>query len=152
MCKSHIRSTTPRWTHTDRCWDHQTLTTIDTRVPQEGGRVQGWESVWGVLGIPLLGKVYWVVGFLASWFLVSWFLVWFVVSLFRSFEVHRFHQSFLDYLCFVSKFIGFKVQKIEIDIYCVWQIVDPVLKTSEHYHFMLSEIYWSHIQDFRKTN
>ena len=45
----------------------------------EGGRVQGWESVcYGVMGTPLLEKIYWFnycfIGFWVSWFLVSWLL------------------------------------------------------------------------------
>ena len=80
------------------------------RVPQEGGRVQRWESVcWGVLGTP---KVCRFLGFLGYWFSVSCFLVLGVsVSKFLGFLVSSF-QSFLVSLSLgilVSWFIGFLV-------------------------------------------
>ena len=85
------------------CWEGTWRVDITgelTRVPQECGRVQGWESVlvcWGVLEIPLLENkkgvlVCWflvfgflVVGFLVSWLLASWFES-VLVSWFQSFK------------------------------------------------------------------
>ena len=58
-----------------------------------------------MLGIPLLEKVYWFLGFVVSWFLVLWFLGFkdscfvFLVSKFLGFKV--------------SWFLGFEVSKIQ---------------------------------------
>ena len=119
-------------------------------VPQEGGQVQGWESVcWGVG---------WVLGFLVSWLLgflvvskspgflmcllfvlcfkVSWFLsLWFL-----SFLISKF-IGFLD-----STFLGFWVPKIQwsqitkISCHVFWKMLIPYSRCSRSFKMDLHDV------------
>ena len=102
------------------------------RVPQEGDRVQGCESVCrGVVGIPLFEK-----SLLASWFqsvlvvgvLVSWFQS-FLVPWVQRFLVSKFQRFLASWLKNV-KVHWF--QSCKIYLMCCWKILVP------YYHVSIS--------------